>query len=184
MFSWARRFWSATVPGGEVAGRYRFFARPEVIGRTYMRVFQHGEYFYALAMPRVFYRSGDGFGAFEERPTLFEPDMRHCAVLKRGDKLHVFWTRVKDVPERMLLTSIDISSDWQQWRSEGEVEVLRPEREWEGADAPLAPSMRSVAYEQVNQLRDLAIFEENDQVYLLYAVAGESGIAIAELTGL
>ena len=84
----------------------------------------------------------------------------------------------------MLLTSIDISSDWQQWRSEGEVEVLRPEREWEGADAPLAPSMRSVAYEQVNQLRDLAIFEENDQVYLLYAVAGESGIAIAELTGL
>ncbi|HAK52391.1 MAG TPA: hypothetical protein DCM54_10895 [Gammaproteobacteria bacterium] len=184
MFSWARRFWSATVPGGEVAGRYRFFARPEVIGRTYMRVFQHGEYFYALAMPGVFYRSGDGFGAFEERPTLFEPDMRLRAVLKRGDKLHVFWTRVKDVPERMLLTSIDISSDWQQWRSEGEVEVLRPEREWEGADAPLAPSMRSVAYEQVNQLRDLAIFEENDQVYLLYAVAGESGIAIAELTGL
>jgi len=33
----------------------------------------------------------------------------------------------------------------------------------------------------VNQLRDPAIFEEDDRVYLLYAVAGESGIAIAEI---
>jgi hypothetical protein len=36
-------------------------------------------------------------------------------------------------------------------------------------------------YGQVNQLRDPAIFEENGRVYLLYAVAGESGIAIAEV---
>jgi hypothetical protein len=35
----------------------------------------------------------------------------------------------------------------------------------------------------VNQLRDPAIFEEADsgRVFLLYAVAGESGIAIAEV---
>jgi hypothetical protein len=31
------------------------------------------------------------------------------------------------------------------------------------------------------QLRDPAIFEENGRIYLFYAVAGESGIAIAEL---
>ena len=41
--------------------------------------------------------------------------------------------------------------------------------------------MRSVAYGHVNQLRDPAIYEEDGGVYLLYAVAGESGIAIAEL---
>ena len=41
--------------------------------------------------------------------------------------------------------------------------------------------MRSTAYGQVNQLRDPAIFEDNGRVYLLYAVAGESGIAIAEV---
>ena len=34
----------------------------------------------------------------------------------------------------------------------------------------------------VNQLRDPAIFEEDGRIYLLYSVAGESGIAIAELT--
>ena len=33
----------------------------------------------------------------------------------------------------------------------------------------------------VNQLRDPAIFEEDARVYLLYAVAGESGIALAEV---
>jgi acetylornithine/succinyldiaminopimelate/putrescine aminotransferase len=59
--------------------------------------------------------------------------------------------------------------------------VLRPDRKWEGADAPLKPSLRSTAYGHVNQLRDPAIYEENGRTFLLYAVAGESGIAIAEV---
>ena len=67
------------------------------------------------------------------------------------------------------------------WRESTAVEILRPERDWEGADAPLVPSVRSVAYGHVNQLRDPAIYEEDGRVYLLYAVAGESGIAVAEL---
>ena len=33
----------------------------------------------------------------------------------------------------------------------------------------------------VNQLRDPAVYEEGNDVYLLYAVAGESGIAIARV---
>jgi hypothetical protein len=35
--------------------------------------------------------------------------------------------------------------------------------------------------EPVNQLRDPAVFEEDGRRYLLYAVKGEAGIAIAEL---
>lgn len=61
------------------------------------------------------------------------------------------------------------------------MEVLRPERPWEGADAPIEPSIRSVAYGHVNQLRDPAIYEEAGRTFLLYAVAGESGSAIAAL---
>jgi hypothetical protein len=41
--------------------------------------------------------------------------------------------------------------------------------------------VRSTAYGKVNQLRDPAIYVEGDEVYLLYAVAGESGIAIARV---
>ena len=62
-------------------------------------------------------------------------------------------------------------------------EVLRPVHPWGGgADAPVAPSVRSVAPGRVNQLRDPAVFEDGERRYLLYAVAGEAGIAPAELT--
>jgi hypothetical protein len=38
--------------------------------------------------------------------------------------------------------------------------------------------------QRVNQLRDPAIFEDDGRIYLLYAVAGEQGIAIGELRNL
>lgn len=160
-----------------------FRARPEILGRTYLRVFRHGGTTYGIAMPGQVYRSGseDGLGAFESGPLLFNPDMRHCALLRRGEVLYVFWTQVGHAPERILLSTIDLSQHWTEWKETGAVEVLRPERSWEGAGLPAEPSIRSVAYSPVNQLRDPAIFEEDGRVYLLYAVAGESGIGIAEL---
>ena len=160
----------------------RFRARSETLGRTYMRVFRDDGWTYALAMPGHFYRSRDPLGGFEEGPLLFNPNMRHSAVLLRGDTLHVFWTQVGDVPERILHSTVELGGDWMGWRESDATEVMRPERPWEGADAPLEPSVRSVAYGQVNQLRDPAIFEEDGELHLLYAVAGESGIGIARLT--
>jgi hypothetical protein len=158
-----------------------FVARPEILGRTYFRTFLHQGYTYAMAMPGQFYRSKDPLGGFEEGPRLFNPNMRHAALLKRGNTLFVFWTQVGDVPERISLSTIDLSGEWTKWSETRPVEVLRPERPWEGADAPLVPSVRSTAYGPVNQLRDPAVFEEDGRTYLLYAVAGESGIAIAEV---
>jgi hypothetical protein len=159
----------------------RFKARPEVLGRTYMRIFQHDGYTYAMSMPGQFYRSREGLSAFEEGPLLFNRDMRHAALLRRSDTLFVFWTQVGHAPERILVSTIDISGDWTTWTETDPVEVLRPERDWEGADAPLVPSVRSTAYGHVNQLRDPAIYEEDGRTFLLYAVAGESGIAIAQV---
>jgi len=159
----------------------RFQVRPEVLGRTYMRAFKHDGYTYAMAMPGQFYRSRDGLSGFEEGPLLFNPDMRHAALLKRGETLYVFWTQVGHVPERIQSSTIQLSSDWTKWSESAPFEVLRPERAWEGADAPLQRSLRSTAYGRVNQLRDPAIYEENGRVILLCAVAGESGIAIAEV---
>jgi hypothetical protein len=158
-----------------------FEADPEVLGRNYMRVFKHEGMTYALAMPGMFYRSKDGLRDFEAGPTLFNPDMRHSAVMKRNDELLVFWTQVGHAPERILLSRIDLTGDWSGWKEGPAVEILRPEHSWEGAYAPLVPSIRSTAYGSVNQLRDPAILEEDGRVHLFYAVAGESGIAIAEL---
>ena len=146
-----------------------------------MRAFAHDDMTYVLAMPGQFYRSQDGFTNFEEGPRLFVPNMRHSAVMKREDILYVFWTRVGDAPESILFSTIDISGDWMSWQESGASIVLQPEVEWEGANAPIEPSVRSTAYGQVNQLRDPALYEEDGVVYLLYAVAGESGIALARV---
>ncbi len=154
-----------------------FVAQPDVlVGQSYLRVFHHRGAVYGLAMPGRLYRG------FQPGPLLFNPNMRHAALLQRGDTLHVFWTQVGDAPESILVSQIDLSGDWQTWRDGPATTVLRPEYSWEGADAPLEPSVRSTAYGTVNQLRDPAIFEDDGRVYLLYAVAGESGIGIAELT--
>ena len=158
-----------------------FQSGTEILGRTYMRLFQHRGVWHALAMPGVFYRCTSMTSGFAPGPRLFNPHMRHAAVLVREHTLFVFWTQVGDAPERILLSCVDLRGDWLRWRASPPVDVLRPERPWEGAHAPLEPSIRSVAPGKVNQLRDPAIHTEGDAIYLLYAVAGESGIAIARL---
>lgn len=159
-----------------------FTSGKEVLGRTYWRAFPHDGMTYALAMPGIFYRSKDALSGFETGPTLFHPQMRHSAVFQRGKTLYVIWTEVgAEPPERLLLSTIDMSDPWETWKESAPVEILRPKKDWEGADRPLAKSVRSFAPGRVNQLRDPAIYEENGRIYLLYAVAGESGIALAEL---
>ena len=158
-----------------------FEARPEILGRPYFRAFFHDGWWYALAMPGILYRSTDGLTGFERGPQLFDSSMRHSALLQRGGGLHVFWSRVGDCPERILCSTVALDGDWRSWRAGPASEVLEPEESWEGADRPLEPSVRGWADEPVRQLRDPAIFEEDGRTYLLYAVAGESGIALAEL---
>lgn len=152
-----------------------------ILGRSYMRIFQWNQLTYAMSMPGQFYRSIDGLSQFKPGPLLFNTNMRHAALIVRKSTLYVFWTQVGHAPERILVSAIDLSQDWMQWQASEPIEVLRPEREWEGANAPLEPSIRSTAYGQVNQLRDPAIYTEDNRVFLLYAVAGESGIGLAEV---
>lgn len=158
-----------------------FQAQPEVLGPSYMRILAHDGMTYALAMPGVISRSADGLGGFVAGPTLFNPNMRHAALLKRDGALYVFWTEVGRAPETILVSRIDLTGDWMGWRDGPAIEILRPEHAWEGADAPLVPSVRSTAYGVVNQLRDPTIYEEDGVVYLLYAVGGEAGIALARV---
>lgn len=158
-----------------------FQAFEENLGRSYFRKFNYRGMIYALAMPGQFYRSANGLSDFEVGPRLFEPTMRHSAVMVREDSLLVFWTRVGDAPESVLLSTIDLQPDWMSWQQVGERVVLTPKYDWEGAAAPIEPSVRSTAYGKVNQIRDPTLFEEDGVVYLLYAVAGESGIALARV---
>lgn len=159
-----------------------FEARPQILGREYFRVWKWDGWHYALAMPGVLYRSRDGLSDWETGPRIFHRyRMRHSAVRLRGHTLQVFFSCISDCPERILMTEVDLRPDWAQWSPGPEVEVLAPEEEYEGADLPLEVSVMGWAPQPVRQVRDPAIFTEDGQTWLLFSIAGESGIAMARL---
>jgi hypothetical protein len=126
-----------------------FTARPEHLGLPYFRVFHWDGYYYALAMPGVFYRSRNGLSDFTEGPTLFTRNMRHTALKLDGPILSVFYTNAGDCPERILLSTIDLSPDWRSWVASAPVVVLEPERDYEGGNLPRVPSVRGLVNEPV-----------------------------------
>ena len=160
-----------------------FTAQPEVLGGAYWRVFHWRDYWYTLEMPGTFRRSMDGLSEWQTGPTLFSKHMRHAAVRCHDDQLLVCYTIAHDCPEHIVWQTMNLADDWMHWTSAEPKSLLKPEKEWEGASRPLVASERGAVYEPVHQLRDPCLFEEAGKTYLLYAVAGEHGIAIAELTG-
>jgi len=159
-----------------------FTARPEVLATAYLRLFKHQDWFYAITMPAQLYRSRDGLQNFEAGPQLTDEPIRHHSLLQHQGHWYVFWTRVGDSPERILVSRLRTGADWHQWRMEPGVEVHRPQRGWEGADEPIQASSYGGVMQPVNQLRDPAIYRQDGRIYLLYAIAGEQGIGIGELT--
>ena len=109
------------------------------------------------------------------------PKTRHAEMWIEQDTLHLFYSRAEDTPERILVTRIDLLRPWKQWTTTQEEVVLEPERVWEGACLPRQVSRWGAARTPVHQLRDPAIYVEDDDLYLLYGGAGETNLAIARL---
>ena len=163
----------------------QFKPTPGYIGAPYLRVFSKENYTYTLGMPGFLYRSANGLDNFEARKRwLFGTDVRHFGLLQEGNMLYIFYSKVGDIPERILYSQMDISSaNWDDWKVTPPKELLRPELEWEGANLEKVPSMRGEMGVRVNQLRDPDIFKDADgQLYLLYTGAGEQAIGIAALS--
>lgn len=172
----------------------RFTASDEILGSFYMRLFRWQGWWYGMAKGGLLFRSRDGLTNFEKGHNPFpggnardeeanDAGPRHVALHVAGSALHVYYTSIGDAPERILRTDIDLTPGWTEWRTAGEVEVLRPETEYEGAHLPVTKSTAGAARAAEHALRDPGIFvDEDGRVYLLYSVAGEQGIAVAELT--
>ena len=163
----------------------RFRADTQPLGPAYFRVFRRGEYYYTVVRAGALLRSHDMRSPFEPGPTLIGGSssqfLRHAAVYVQGDVLRVYYSRIGDRPERILLSEARLSSDWVQWRATPPATVLSPDQDYEGVDRPLEISRPDEARGPVRQLRDPAIFREGPRTYLIYSIAGESGLAIAEL---
>jgi len=113
--------------------------------------------------------------------------IRHCALLPVGqNRFHLFYT-VKmnpiDPPERIFMSHFDASDpDWRNWTLSPAEEILRPEREWEGAGEELKAS-RFGGGRGKNELRDPYVFRDTDDtLYLYYSGSGEGAIGVARLT--
>ncbi len=159
-----------------------FESGSDILGSSYMRVFPWRGMTYGLAMPGLFYRSRDGFQDFEEGPTLFDDNMRHAGVTIDGDSLAVYFTNSGDCPERIMRTRIELVDDWTAWQETPPETVLCPDADYEGGLLDLTPSRRGAVHGPCRQLRDPFVFPDDGGTYLFYAIAGESGIALAEIT--
>lgn len=163
-----------------------FTSESQIIGPPYMRVFRHAGQWYAICMPGHLLRSNDGLGPFEEGPLVLSfaaegRKLRHTAVLQQPGGIRVFYSRIGDNPEHIMYSDITLSDEWGAPPAAPPVSLLQPQERYEGAHLPPEPSVQGLATRPVRQLCDPAIYTEGNRHYLLYSVAGESGIAIASL---
>lgn len=171
-----------------------FKAGDEILGLFYFRVFRRADGWYAMAKGGMLFRSPDGLTKFESGPSVFPggdvrtgdlngPGPRHVALLPEHEALWVYYSSIGDAPEHVRRARIPLGPDWWNWKVTDSEEVLRPERDWEGANLPVTVSKAGAVKGRENALRDPAMFVDTDgRRYLLYSIAGESGLAIAELT--
>lgn len=162
-----------------------FEALPDPLGLFYFRVIELEGWHYAFAKyindGGIIYRSRNALEGFEAGPRIL-PRVRHMALWKHDDNLYVFFSRGGDAPEHILVSRIEnLDEEWHDWTFTEPQTVLRPEKDFEGVDEPVAVSRFGATYDFLHELRDPAIFEEDGRLFLLYSTAGEWAIAIAEL---
>lgn len=168
-----------------------FSVQAGTIGKTYLRHFIHNDYFYFVDKRGKLTRSKDGLNDFELGPNqiyqmahdpLNNAHLRHTGLYSQDNKLYIFFSRIGDAPESILMSSMVLSTDWYRTKPQPPVLILKPQTDYEGAFLPVLPSQKGDAKGPQNQVRDPFIFADNNELYLLYSVAGEQGIAIAKLT--
>ena len=160
----------------------------------YFRAFPYQGAWYGLSKGGRLFRSKDGLSTFMQGPDLFPivpgnnatygmaGSIRHVSIEVFSSHAEIYYTRIGDAPEIILKSHIDLSADWQKWRAEPPLEVMRSEQEWEGAHLPIEASRYGKTIQPTHQLRDPEIFRDSDGArYLLYAAAGEHGIGLARL---
>jgi hypothetical protein len=185
-----RMYFHGPADGGQKTGvatskdGVNFTASRAILGDFYFRVFQWDGAYYAIAKDGntgwgSLNRSADGLAPFEKRPG-FIRNIRHGAVMIKGNHLIVFYSRVQDAPERIVAATVELNGDWTDWRPSEPMDVIQPRTDYEGITYPNEPSSYGSAI-KVRQLRDPCVFEDGGRVYLFYSIAGEMGIAMAEL---
>jgi hypothetical protein len=156
------------------------------IGEGYCRLFTRGIETFGLFGDRGVQvrRSKNGID-FEDGPSLFAdvpgPYVRHVGLQQLANSLRVFFTQKLVAPEHIRMGVVNLDAPWASWSIGTTVEIMRPEMAYEGAKEPMTISRKGPARNKEHALRDPFIYEESGRTWLIYAIAGESGLALAEL---
>lgn len=165
-----------------------FSAQAAVTRESYIRVFARDGALFGMSRLGVLLRAPDPLASITVGPNAFRGTeygtnrVRHVALLPRGNQLYVFFTAIGDAPERLLLSTIDMTQRWEEWRAGAPTEIMRPETDYECANLPEAPSLVGDVFDPVRQIRDPHVLEDEGKTYLFYAICGEQGVAGAEVT--
>src|SRR5262249_47227772 len=157
-------------------------AQPGITKESYLRVFRYGDRFYGMARLGKLLRATDPLAVFENGPdpfrdTPYANKVRHVALALRGTRLYVLFTAIGDAPERLFVSAIDLTPDWNAWKVSTPIEVMRPETDYECAKLAIAPSEVGDVEVAVRQIRDPALFEDGGRTFLIYSTCGEQGLA-------
>ena len=185
---WAReRGYGQYTQVAESSDGLHFTVRPAISKASYLRVFKRGEFFYGVSRLGLVSRSEDPLASFEPGPNLFRGTpyanrVRHVGLVQRADRMYVFFTGIGDAPERVLVSTVDLSGDWTAWKASSPTDVIAPAAAYECVDLPNQPSDAGDIETPVRQIRDPFVFEDQGRAFLFYATCGEQGIAAAEVS--
>lgn len=163
-----------------------FDVQPAISRTSYLRVFRRGGFYYGVSRLGLVSRADDPLAVFGAGPNLFRDSpvagrVRHLSLVVRGDQLFVFFTAIGDAPEHVLMSRVDLTGQWTDWRAQDAVDVLTPETSYECIELSNAPSESGDISRPVRQIRDPFVFEDEGRAFLFYATCGEQGISGAEI---
>jgi hypothetical protein len=152
----------------------RFRPDTTVLGAPYFRVFEWQGVTYAIARSGVLYRSSDGGSHFEKGHNPFDGIqnetnyLRHAAVKVHKGKLLVFYSKIGDKPEHIVLSELKLDGNWTTWKASPPVNVAEPTTEYEGVNLPIEVSQSGSFHGLIRQLRDPGFYEENGKWFALF----------------
>ena len=158
-----------------------FTALDPILGPSWFAMFSYADRYFALGRDGHLYESQSPSEPFRRHQQLFSQH-RHFGVYRNGDQLEVYYSRPDEMLECIYRTAVSLTSTVSEWEKGTEQRVICPEQEYEGTDIDAEESKNNNPWERRQELRDPYIFVGDGTKYLFYVVAGESGIAVAELT--
>jgi hypothetical protein len=96
-----------------------------------------------------------------------------------NNKLYIFYSIVGDCPEHIYVS--ELIKDNNKFYILEKNSLINPTLEYEHNNLIPIKSEYGGVYKSINQLRDPYVYIEDDDIYILYTVCGEQGIAIAQL---